>query len=289
MRGITCVPAGIPKIWVYLLASAAWTTGLASYSLADTVMRVTYRNNHATPKTDFHITVSNSGGNPPGSTTVKDRGVNQVGPTNNWRNTPGGANNTSTSADFDSGANGAGVAPNARGDFFVHNNTNYMKITEAHWTPAELDANGHVIQAIGVGEKTTEYPYSVTISGQVSLSPPSDQGPIPFDFLLVKTGVSTAALAARSDPGTFSNLMFADFDSLPGTILERNASGGSLSGPLNYNGPPLAANTGAFFYLQGGGQFFYAWSDGIDVPEPGAASLLMVTGIFAFARLRRRI
>jgi hypothetical protein len=274
------------NLWSVALLTALIGWLPTQNAAGDVTARARYRNNHAGPKTDFHITVSNSGGNLPGTTRLVNRGVNQAGPTAGWQNTPGAANNTNTTADFDAGATGAGVGPNGVGDFFVHNNNNYLEITEAYWTPVERDANNKIIQATSVGQPhKTNYDFSVPTPGRVQFNP-RDQAPFPFDFMLVKTGVSVASLAARTDPSMFSNLSFSDFDSLPGTVLERHATGGSVVGPLSYDGPPLTADTGAFIYLQSGDLFLVAWSDGVAVPEPGSIALLICVGTVWLARAR---
>ena len=269
---------------------------LAAPAVADNVIRGVYRNTTGVAADDFHLTVDNAGASPVDGRKLTGRRVNAAAgqPTANWQNTPGAGKNTATSADFDAGAAGAAVAPGADGDFWIKNNKNYIKITEAYFTVGGnpvRDAQGNIIYAPLVGGGRPEaYSYDFSPNGHVDFDYGSD--PTAYAYLLVKTDVAAGDLQSLADWEQYVSPGFVDFDALGGTTLFRDDDGGTFTGLQSYDGSPLAASRGMFIYLaDSAGNYVFAWSDGQTVGEPSTALLLLaaaLTGLASRSRLSGR-
>ena len=272
----------------HLVAAIAAGAALAAPALANTEVRSVYRNNTGVAADDFHFTVDNAGGSAVVDRKLVDRRVNsKAGQTTaDWQNTGGAGNNTNTSADFDAGAAGAKVAAGADGDFWIKNNTNYIKITEAYWTvkgnPVR-NANGDIIYAPLVGGgRPVEYSFNFSPNGHLDF----DYGSIPtsYAYMLVKTGVAVGDLQSLADWVQNVSPGFDDFDALVGSTLFRDGDGGTFTGLQSYGGSPLTAGRGIFIYVaDAAGNYGFAWSDGLTVAEPGTALLLLAAALSGLA------
>ena len=174
----------------HLVAAMVAGVVLAAPAVANTEVRSVYRNNVGVAADDFHLTVDNAGAAPVGGRALVNRAVNAAAglPTAAWVNTPGAGKNTATTADFDAGALGAAVAPGADGDFWIKNNTNSIKITEAYWTVGGApvrNAMGEIIYATLIGGgRPVEYSYNFSPNGHLDFDYGSD--PTAYAYMLVK-------------------------------------------------------------------------------------------------------